>query len=366
MDRRDFLKTTGSAAATAGVIASASTSTVAGSAVAGSGVAVTIEDQHSGPHIGSGARELGLAIGAPDNGTGLGENARRLARRIEELTQGRYRIRILTDASTQDADLWAGSAHDNAAIDTAFSYFAGLPGRHGIAANDLDAWLAIGGGQRLWDDLAMAHGFKPFLAGHSGVNPAIWSRQPLASDNSFAGLRYAAVGLAGDVARGLGAHPVALKMGEAAALAAGQVDVVEGGGAMHSLASGLPAAAKFALAAGINRQGSAQSIALKSGQWERMSATDQAAITAACAEEFRLAHAEARTHETLSWRVMRERHGVELSAANDDLLEAIDRVSDAVVAHAAGSSATAQRINASFMAFRAMLPRAVFPAVPVA
>lgn len=361
MDRRDFLKTTGSAAAAAGMIASAT------SAVAGSDVAVAIGDQHSGPHIGSSARELGLAIGAPDNGTGLGENARRLARRIEELTGGRYRIHILTDVSAHDAGLWAGSAHDNAAIDPAFSYFAGLPGRHGIAGNDLDAWLAIGGGQRLWDELAMAHGFKPFLTGHSGANPAIWSRQPLASGNGFAGLRYAAAGLAGDVARGLGAHPVALKMGEeATALTAGQVDALEGGGAMHSLASGLPAAAKFALAAGINRQGTAQSLSIKLDQWERMSASDQAAITAACAEEFRLAHGEARAHETLSWRVMNERHGVILSAANSELLEAIDRVSDAVVAHAAGSSQTAKRINASFMAFRAMLPLNASPAIRVA
>lgn len=361
MDRRDFLKTTGSAAAVAGVVAPLT------AAAAASGGAVATFGQHVAPHIVSGVRDLGLVVGAPDNGRGLAENARRLGRRIEELTGGRYRVHVSPQDRAGDADLWASSSISSVCSDPLFSYFCGLPGRHGIAATDLDAWLALSGGQKLWDDLAMAHGFKPLLAGHSGANPAIWSRQPITLGNAFAGLKYAAIGLAGDVARGLGAQPVALKAGEGGvALAAGQIDALECDGAMHNMASGLPEAAKFALAAGINRQGMAQSLGVKLSQWERMTATDQAAIAAACAEEFRLTHAEARVHEALSWRVMKERHGVTLSLPNPELMEAIDRMSDAAVAHIAASSQSARRINASFMAFRAMLPQEQQSASPVA
>jgi TRAP-type mannitol/chloroaromatic compound transport system substrate-binding protein len=345
MDRRDFLKSTGSAAAAVGV---ASTATSGQAHAAAHGIAA--------PNIASGTRELTLSMFAPDNGRGPGESARRLAQRIADMTEGAYRIRILAGSDVQDADIRHGSAHDYLGTDAAFAYFAGLPGRHGLPANDLDAWMAVGGGQLLWDDLAAQHGFKPFLAGHSGSSPAIWSRQSLADRQGFQGLRFAAEGLAGDVARGLGAQPVTLNAGEVtAALSSGHVDAVEGPGAMYAMAAGLPEVAAFALDAPINGQGTAQSLAVELGVWQRMSKSHQAAITAATAEEFRLCQAEARVHDRLSRQVMRARYNTAVSQAVLELREAINRMSDGVVAHVAGSSRQAQRINASFMTFRAML-----------
>ncbi len=346
MHRRDFLRTTGSVAAVAGV-----------SATAFAKPSQAPIGRVEAPSVVSGARELGLSVRAPDNGRGFGENARRLARRIEELTGGRYRIAILPQERTQEAGVQVGSAHDSIGLDRAFAYFAGLPGRAGVEANDLDAWLTLGGGQQLWDDLAKSHGFKPFLSGHSGANPAIWFRNPRAAEAGFTGLKYAAEGLAIEVARGLGAQPTSWSFdGAASAFENGKADAVEGPGAMLAMASGFAERAKFALAGGINRNGTAQSCCIALGQWQRMTATDQAAIASACAAEFRLSHAEARVHERLASRVMQSRHGVEFATPPAALRDAIGTVSDAVVAHVAGSSRDALRINASFMAFKAMLP----------
>ncbi|MEQ1577584.1 MAG: twin-arginine translocation signal domain-containing protein [Hyphomicrobium sp.] len=352
MDRRDFLRTSGSAAAAAGAI------TPLAAAHAQGGQRTFGETAH----IASGVRELGLAMSAPDNGRGAGESARRLARRIECLTGERYRIRILSGPAAQDADMMHGSANDHLDADAAFAFFAGLPGSHGLPPVDLDAWVAIGGGQMVWDDLAAELGWKPFLAGHSGANPVIWSRQPLIAANGLQGLKFAADGLARDVARGLGAQPFAVTAFEAAqALSEGRIDALEGPGAMYSLAAGLSELAPFALTAGINRQGTAQSLSVKIGVWDSMSFSEQTAVASAAAEEFRLCCAEARAHEQLSWRVMRERHNVLVGGPVEELSDAINRVSDAVVAHMAGASRQAQRINASFMAFKVMLPMA--PAV---
>lgn len=345
MDRRDFLKSTGSAAAVVGVASTAA-----------SGNTNAAAHDFAAPNIASGTRELTLAMSALDNGRGSGESARRLARRIESLTSGAYRINIIAGDEVRDADIRHGSAHDYHETDAAFSYFAGLPGRHGLAATDLDAWMAVGGGQMLWDDISSKHGFKPFLAGHTGNNPAIWSRQSLAEYKGFQGLRFASEGLASDVARGLGAQPVKLAAsGLTAALAGSHIDAVEGPGAMYAMAAGVHEVAAFALEAPINRHGTAQSIAIQAGVWNAMPETHQAAIALASAEEFRLCQAEARVHERLSWRVMRGRHNVTVSQSSVELRDAINRVSDGVVAHVAGSSRHAQRINASYMAFRAML-----------
>ncbi len=345
MDRRNFLKSTGGAAAAVGV---ASTAT--------SGQAQAAPPEIATPNIASGTRDLTLAMSAADSGRGPGESARRLAQRIENLTEGAYRIRVVAGEAARDADVRHGSANDDTSTDAAFAYFAGLPGQHGLAASDLDAWMAIGGGQMLWDDISAEHGFKPFLAGHSGANPAIWSRQSLAGRTGFQGLRFAAEGLASDVARGLGALPVALTASElTAALSAGHVDAAEGPGAMYALAAGLPEAAAFALGAPIARYGTAQPLTVKLDVWQHMPNAHQTAVAVAAAEEFRLCQAETRVHESLSWQVMRARYSTALSQPSVELQDAINRMSDGVVAHVAGSSRRAQRINASFMAFRAML-----------
>jgi len=350
MDRRDFLKTTsGAAAAVAGAAVAVSTAHAADDAQLVPAALPPISSKN--------ARELSFAISGPDTGRGPGESARRLARRIEVLTGGAYKICAIPDAKAGTADIWHGSAHDLRDADAAFSYFAGLPGPHGLAPADLDAWMAIGGGQGLWDELAAAHGFKPLLAGHTGTAPAIWSQKPLSAESGFQGIRFSAEGLAREVARGLGAETVdVLAVDFASSLQTGAVVAIEGPGAAFAMAAGLPQVAPYALAAGINRCGVAQSISIKLSVWESLPDSVQAAFAAAAAEEFRLSNAEARIHEALAWRVMRSRHGIELRQPADELINAISRVSDAVVAHVAGASRSAQRINASFMAFRAMLP----------
>ena len=341
MDRRDFLKSTGSAAAAVGAAASVAPAEAKAQSV------------HSSP----GALDLVLALSAPDIGRGIAESGRRLAQRIETLTAGAVRIQIAADGSASvDADMWHGSANTKVAEQPAFSYFAGLPGQHGISAADLDAWIAVGGGQALWDDLGAQHGFKPLLAGHTGARPLLWSRASLSGRSSLQGLRFAGEGLTVDVARGLGAQPLVLAPGYLAqALAKDRADAVESAGAMHSLAEDIPTAAPFALTGGINRHGTAQSLSIKTAVWEALSESHRQAMAMASAEEFRLCVAEARVHERVARQVISQRHNVTIETPRLELSDAIARVSDAAVAHVAGSSRQAQRINASFMAFKSML-----------
>ena len=351
MDRRDFLKNTGGVAASLGVTIPAGAALVAAN------------DDHAAPglqaapHLGSNVRELTMSVSAADNARGEGESARRLARRLGEMSGGRLSVQILPGSDRAHADLRHGAAFEQGTSSPALAFFAGLPGRSGVSAADLDAWLAIGGGQDLWDELAAEHGYRPMLAGHSGANPALWSRRLVRTSADFQGLNFAGGALASDVAQGLGAQCVKLKGDEAtAAFKTHQIDAYEGPGAVYSMAAGLPVIAPFALSGGINRNGLAQSLAVRLELWSKLSASDRSLIESACAEEFRLVNAEARVHEALAWKVMQHRHGLKLSQQSVELAGAIDRVAEAVVAHVAGSSLQARRINASYMAFKAMLP----------
>jgi TRAP-type mannitol/chloroaromatic compound transport system substrate-binding protein len=339
MDRREFLISSGAAVAAA---SPAAAQTEAASVLPAS-------------RTGTGTL-LRLSMAWADAPHGPADSARRLARRIEQMTDGRYRIEVYTaaDGTSDAADLVHGSAHDFSSLHPAFAYFAGLPGSAGLAPQDLAHWIAVGGGQMLWDDLAGRHGWKPLLAGHSGDAPPLWSRQPINGLADLAGQRLAAPGLGADVARALGAEALEAPVATVGALADGSVFAVEAGGLATSLASGIAALAPHATGQGLNGHGTALALHVRRALWDRLSESDRAIFAAAAAEEFQLAFAEERAHTGLARRVL-EAKGVRFAPWPADIADALDRVAEATIAHVAGRDDLALRIDQSYMAFRSLL-----------
>lgn len=347
MDRREFLKTTGLAAATA---AAASTATAATSS----------PPFLEAPAVHAGTRDLHLAMAWPDSVSGLADSAYRLASRIEEATDRRYRIHLTAEAPgaasafrSGDADLYHASEHDNASLDPAFAYFAGLPFSTGLAPTDLESWLILGGGQELWDGLAAEHGVKPLLAGHLGRAPRLWSNRTINALSDFEGLRVAAYGPAVAVMHALGAKTIALPARQlGAALSADDIDAAEFGGSMHAMAAGLAPAARLAYEIDPDGAGTAISLGISRRLWESMSQADKAVFTACASEAYRLAIAESDAHESIILKALCDLHGVSAATMPAEIRTALSPISEAVVAMLATATPRAQRINASYMAFR--------------
>lgn len=345
MDRREFLITTGAAAA-----------------ATASATAAAAEAPVAAPVIRSDARELRFAMPWPDNGQGFGDSARRLLRRIEIASDGRYRFSVQgvsesgpAAVGAGDGDLYHGLAHDLADRHPAFAYFGGLPGHLGMAAYDHAAWIEVGGGQSLWDDLAAEAGVKPLVAGHSGHIHGLWSMRPITSLADLAGEKVHVRGPARDVVRALGAEPVTLAAADVAgALGSGRILAAEWGGVLASSAAGIAAVAKHHTAFGVTRHGSTLALHIAEPVWTSLSAADQALFAACAAEEHRTSLAEARGHEMMMRTALRTR-GLDFSGLPSDLKDAMERVSDAVIAHIAGKDARAGRINASYMAFKSLI-----------
>lgn len=357
MDRREFLITSGGAAVAAASPATAQSETSA-SRPAGA------HSAGAQAHTAQGTL-LRLSMSWADTPQGPADSVRRLARRIEAMTGSRYRIEVAGNggSSASEADLVHGTAHDFAPLHPAFAYFAGLPGSGGLDAQDLAHWIAIGGGQMLWDDLAGRHGWKPLLAGHAGEAPPLWSREPIASLKDFAGRRIAAPGLGADVARALGAeaHDALTPHEAAAALSAGSLFAAEAGGLLTSFTAGVPHTARFGAEPGLNGRGTALALHVRQSVWERLPEADKAIFAAAAAEEFQLSLAEARAHAGVTRRVLTTYMRVKLAPWPADVAEALDRVAEATIAHVAGRDAIAARIDQSYMAFRSMLSGAPAP-----
>lgn len=352
MDRRDFIKSTGVAAA---AIATGTTA-VAQPASAPSLAAPAI---HAAPSV----RELRVAAAWPQTGRGFDDSARRLAQAIATLSGGRYRLTFsphpggLGALTSGEADIYHGSGHDFLALDRAFAYFAGLPGQVAIRPTYLNAWLMAAGGQSLWDDLSAPHGFKPFFAGHSGARAKLWSHTPISSLADLQGRRIAATGLAADIVRELGAEPVTLHPADlAGALAGGRVDAVEWGGTIAAFGCDLHRHARHCLRPGLSRSGFTAVLAVRSAIWSSMSAADQAIFAAAASQELNTVVAESLGASAKLRTAMTERDGVTFGAMPPDVTAAASKAAGRAVATVASASPEAARIHASYTAFRSALP----------
>lgn len=345
MDRREFLISTGGAAV-----------------VAASSASVAAEVQAASPEAvaNNGAPLLRLSMPWADSPQGPADSAHRLVRRFQAMTNSRYRIEIGT--GLDGSDLLFGSPHDFAHHHPAFAYFGGLPGASGLEAQDFAHWLAVGGGQMLWDDLAADFGWKPLLAGHLGGSPPLWSRAPITGLADLTGQPIAVDGLGADVARALGAEPVPLRADAAIrALSDGSVRAAEAGGVLSGLSLGAGQAARYATGAGLNGHGTTLALHIRIDTWDRLGSTDQAILAAAAAEAFHASLAEARAHERIARQTLTDTFGIEFSPWPEDIAGALDRIAEASIAHVAGYDARGARIDHSYMAFRSAVSDVTAP-----
>jgi TRAP-type mannitol/chloroaromatic compound transport system substrate-binding protein len=350
MDRRSFIVNSG--------VAAAAVSTVGLSA---EHAAAAPQDTAAvaAPAIISTARELSFGSTVRFGQGPVGIAAERLARRIDTASAGRLRIVVqaisesaLTSVMTGETDLAFGTDHHNLGYHRAFAYFAGLPFYSGLDPDAYQAWLTVGGGQLLWDDLAADFNVKPLLAGHTGRHPGLWLTRDIDTVAAFKGRTFAVPGLARDVVRHLGGEALAVPVMElAAALADGRIVGAEAG-VFHGMMSGLHAAAKVHVGQGINNSGSTYAINVRRTLWEQLSAADQAVLEACAAEATREMLAETTALNPVARAALSQEHGVAFEHFSGEVIGALSRAADDVVAVVASTDAKARRIDDSFMAFR--------------
>jgi TRAP-type mannitol/chloroaromatic compound transport system substrate-binding protein len=359
MDRRSFIVNSGAAAAVTTVGLSADQVAAAGTQP-GTSTSLATPAVHTAH---SDTRELVFSSVVPLSHGPVGANALRLARRIETASAGRLRIThkpptdsALTSVMIGDADLAFGSDHHNVGHHPAFGYFAGLPFYCGLDPDGLQAWLTVGGGQMLWDDLAADFNVKPLLAGHTGRSPGLWLTHEISTVAGFKGQTLAVQGLARAVVRDLGGLSLALQVTEiASALADGRIVGAEVGGPFHGMMSGLHTGAKIHIGQGITNTGSTFTLNVRRSLWEQLSSADQALLEACAAEETRNMLSETTALNPIARTSLSQEHGVTFSHFSGELIGALSRTADAVVANVAGSDAKARRIDDSFMSFREQL-----------
>jgi TRAP-type mannitol/chloroaromatic compound transport system substrate-binding protein len=294
---------------------------------------------------------------------GPGMSAERVAERIGSLSGGRIEItvsaagevvpafEVLDAVGTGVAEMGHTAAFYWQGKEAAAAFFTTVP--FGLTPNEHVAWIEAGGGQALWDELYTPFGVKPFMGGNTGVCMGGWFRREIKSRDDVRGLKVRSLGLGGEVYRRLGAIPQTTSPGEIlVALQSGVIDGAEFVGPGSDIALGLYRFAPFYYGPGFNKPNGTGECIVSLKLWETLDTETKAMIAHACAAEASFALAEMERLNVEALATLTTRDNVQLRTFPPDLVTAARKEASEVLGELAGKSAGAQKVQASYVAFR--------------
>lgn len=353
MHRREFLKSSSVAAL------AASGSTAIAAAPASPALAM--------PALTTKRRELRLVTRFEDRPGGSGDMVRRLAARIVAASEGAMRIVVETSSEGSldmikngAADLYMQVENDNSGAHPAFHYLAGLPCGVGLDAASFEAWLTVGGGQELWDELSGLFDIKSLAVGNTGPSLGVFSNRPIRQSADLRGMRIAIEGLAREVLLACDADMAPLpRLAPADALDERRIDAVEvlhGDFPFHDRrASTRLNRETHIMHPGLNRQGLTISMGMRRSFWDQLANSERIMLTALAAEARAMEQAELLAHRQQAEQMAAASGPWPLPMSSPaELARDLESIAATVVAEMSGRDRMTRRINASYMAFRAL------------
>ena len=192
----------------------------------------------------------------PKNTPGLGVSAEKIARIINEMSNGRLQIHVyganelvpalgVFDAvSSGSVEMGHSGSYFWRGKVPAAQFFTSIP--FGMNAQEQNAWLFHGGGLELWREVYAPFNLIPFPAGSTGVQMAGWFNREINSVEDLRGLKMRIPGLAGEVFNAAGGTSVNIPGGELyTSLQTGVIDAAEWVGPENDLAFGFHQIVKY-------------------------------------------------------------------------------------------------------------------------
>ena len=299
----------------------------------------------------------------PKNLPALGTAPERLAVLLNEMSGGRFSVRVYAagelvpafavfDAVAEgSAEMGHGAAYYWRGKAPVAAVFATAP--FGMTAQEMNGWLHFGGGLELWRELYAPFGVVPLAAGNTGVQMAGWFNKEINSLADLEGLKMRMPGFGGEVLQRAGGVAVAMPGSEIfTALQTGAIDATEWVGPYNDLALGLQDIAKYYYYPGWHEPGPTLEALVNREAFDAlppdlraMLETAWRAVNQEVLDEFTARNARA-------LRTLVEEHGVEVRRLPDDVLARFQALSEAVVREA-GTDALSRRILDSYYGFLA-------------
>lgn len=300
----------------------------------------------------------------PKNFPGLGMGPERFAQRVELMSAGRLKIKVYGagelvpalqafDATQQGtAEMSHGGAYYWRGKVPSSPFFSAIP--FGLTAQEMNSWLYYGGGMELWREAYEPFNLIPLAGGNTGVQMAGWFNKEINSVEDLKGLKMRIPGVGGEVLNRLGGSAVNLPGGELfTSLQSGLIDATEWVGPYNDLAFGLYKAAKYYYYPGWHEPGSTLEFTVNKQAWESLPEDLQAIVETAARATNQDMLDEFTASNNTALKTLVEEHGVQLRKLPDDVILALHKASDNIVAEFATSSPFAKKVHDSFVNFRA-------------
>ncbi|MAX33408.1 MAG: ABC transporter substrate-binding protein [Halomonadaceae bacterium] len=299
----------------------------------------------------------------PKNFPGVGQGPERLAKLVDEMSNGRLTIDVygagqlvpgfeVFDAVAEGtAELGHSASYYWKGKAPAAQFFAAVP--FGMNAQEMNAWLHYGGGIELWNELYEPFGVDVMVAGASGVQMGGWFNKEINSTADLDGLKMRMPGLGGEVMSRMGVAIVNMPGGEIfTSLQSGAIDATEWIGPYNDLAFGLYQAADYYYYPGWHEP-TVMFEAIVNDEAMSTLPPDLQAILRTAVRDVNadmLDEYTARNNDALETLI--NEHDVELRRLPDDVLARAKELSADVVAELGESSEMAKKIYDSYTSFQ--------------
>ena len=304
----------------------------------------------------------------PKNFPGIGMVSETFADLVEELSEGRMKIRVygagemvpaletFDAVSAGTAEIGQGASYYWKGKAPEAQFFAALP--FGLNGQEMESWIKFGGGMALWEELYEPFNLIPIPGGNTGVQMGGWFNKEINSLQDFRGLKMRIPGLGGEVLQRVGGVPINLAASEIyTSLQTNVIDATEFVGPQNDLALGFYDIADYYYYPGWHEPGTVLEFIFNKSLFEALPDDLQLIIRTAAEAASSNMTIEAIAQNSFSLDTLVNEHNVELRQFPDDVSAALYAVSQQIIDELGQNSEIGQRILESYRDFETVVTR---------
>jgi TRAP-type mannitol/chloroaromatic compound transport system substrate-binding protein len=293
---------------------------------------------------------------------GLGAAPENFARRVNEASGGRLRIKVfgageivpafeVFDAVSQGvAEAGHGASYYWKGKIPASVFYTAVP--FGMTAQEANGWLHYGGGLQLWHELYAPFGVVPFAGGSTGVQMAGWFNIRLNNREDLNGLKMRIPGLAGEVFDAAGGSAVRIAGGEVyTSMQTGVIDAVEWVGPYNDRTLGLMEVGDYYYYPGWHEPGAMLEIIVNADALAALPADLQAIVRVAARATNTDMLDDFTAHNSESLQILLTDFDTEVLPLPDDIMDALYDSSQVAIQSLVESDPMARKIADSYFDF---------------
>lgn len=299
----------------------------------------------------------------PANFPVLGEGCNMLAKWVDEMSGGRFQIKVygggelapalqtFDAVSDGSVEMGNGAAYYWGGKMPAAPIFCTIP--FGMSAQQMNAWIYSGGGYELWEELYRPFGVKPLAGGNTGVQMGGWFNKEMNTPEDYKGLKMRMPGLGAKVISKLGAAAVVSPGSEIYTnLERGVIDATEWVGPYHDYLMGFHKISKYYYYPGWHEPGPLLENIINIDAWNKLPTEFKAILEAASARQnvWSLSTFEAKNNEYLN--KIRNESKVKIVQFSDSIIEALRTATTQVMEDLTSKDTMSKKVYEAYLDFK--------------